>query len=198
MPNCCSLQIHFFAVPERVAAFGAASARRMEVVVVAGLENLSTDVALAISALNSEGLLVILLTVGLAIFAHVLATQNRSAHEAPKMSMKQVWIWRQNEKNSFYLKHQMCHCLSKAIRAWPSFSSAPHPAQLFGSISFGLVGFWRISLCCCCAVAFVGLACCWVIVFCLTVPPPTHFSHRISFPVFVTFRKIVYVKKNVH
>lgn len=100
-----------------------------------------------------------------------------------------------------YRKHHICHWRSNAIKACPSFNSAPQPAQLFGSISFMLVGFCKVSLCCCCAVAFVGLDCCCWTILCFTgptppppppPPPSTHFSHRISFPVFVTFRKIVW------
>ena len=121
-------------------------------------------------------------------------TRHLKQFHKPSIYNKKRKCWTQFDENkvfAFHLKHQICHWRSKAIKAWPSFNSALHPAQLFGSNSLGLVVFCRLSCCCCCAVAFVGLVCCCVTVFCFIVPPPTQVSQRISFPVFVTFRKIV-------
>lgn len=198
MPNGGALKIHLFTISKRISAFGATCTRWMEVMVVTSLENFSTNITFAISTFNTERLLVILFTIGLTIFAHVLATQNRSTAQTSKNCIKAIglkWTIKLRLFQVIYLKHQMCHCRSKAMSACPSFNSAPQPAQLLGSISLGLVGFWRISLCCCCAVALVGLdCCCCVTVLCLMGPPPvTHFSHKTSFPVFVTFCKIVFV-----
>ena len=64
-----TLQIHLLAVSERVSALGAACAGRVEVVVVAGLQHLAADVALAVGALDAELGLVVLLAERLAISA---------------------------------------------------------------------------------------------------------------------------------
>jgi len=63
MPDGGSLQIHLFPVAEGIAAFRATRARRMEMMVVASLQDLTTDVAVAVGAFYSELLLVILLAV---------------------------------------------------------------------------------------------------------------------------------------
>lgn len=86
MPNRGALQIHLFTIAEGVAALGTPRTCRVEVVVVSRLQNLAADVPLAVSALHTERLLIILLAVGLAIFAHVLAAQNRPADQATKKS----------------------------------------------------------------------------------------------------------------
>lgn len=88
MPNRGALQIHLFAVAERVSALGTPGTGRVEVVVVTCLQNLAADVPLTISALDTERLLIILLAVGLAVFAHVLSTQNRPADQATKNKQK--------------------------------------------------------------------------------------------------------------
>ena len=62
-----TLQIHLLAIAERVAALGAPGAGRVEVVGVAGLQHLPTDVALAVGALDAVLGLVVLLAVWLAI-----------------------------------------------------------------------------------------------------------------------------------
>lgn len=85
MPNRRALQIHFLAIAERVAALRAPSASRVEMMVVSRLQDLAADVPLAVSALHAERLLIILLAVGLAVLAHVLAAQNRPADQAAKI-----------------------------------------------------------------------------------------------------------------
>jgi len=63
MPYSGTLQIHFFSIAERVAAFRAARASRMEMMVVTGLQDLAANVTVAIGALYSKLLLIILLAV---------------------------------------------------------------------------------------------------------------------------------------
>lgn len=63
MPNRSALQVHLLAVAERVAAFRAARAGRVEMVVVACLQNLTADEAVAVGALHPKLLLVVLLAV---------------------------------------------------------------------------------------------------------------------------------------
>lgn len=86
MPNRCALQIHFFAVAKRIAALGTASARRVKVMIVTGLQHFSTNVTLAVSTFDAEGLLVVLLTVWLAVLSHVFAAQHCSTHQTPKIT----------------------------------------------------------------------------------------------------------------
>jgi hypothetical protein len=88
MPDCRALEVHFLAVTEGIAALRAASAGRVKVMVVTSLENLATDVALAVSTLHAEGLLVVFLAVGLAVFAHVLATQDGAANQTSSKNEK--------------------------------------------------------------------------------------------------------------
>lgn len=90
VPDGAALEVHLLAVAERVAALGAARARGVEVVVVAGLQHLARDVAAAVRALDAELLLVVLLAVRHAVLAHVLAVQNgvaRLALEAPDVPL---------------------------------------------------------------------------------------------------------------
>ena len=196
MPNRSTLKIHFFTITKRIAALRTASTCWMKMMIISSLEDFSAYITFTISTLDTEGLLIILFTIRLAIFTHVFSTQHCSAHQASKKTGN-IKIMLVIKQILSYLKHQICHWRSNAIRAWPSFNSAPQPAQLFGSKSFGLVVFWRVSCSCCWAVALVGLVCCCcVTVFCLTCPPPTQLSHKTSFPVLVTFWKIVCVKKN--
>lgn len=63
VPYGGTLQVHFLPIAERVAAFRAARAGRMEMMVVAGLQNLAADVTVAIGALYPKLLLIILLAV---------------------------------------------------------------------------------------------------------------------------------------
>lgn len=63
MPNRGALQVHLLAVAERVAAFRATRAGRVEMMIVTCLQDLSADETVAIGALHSELLLVILLAV---------------------------------------------------------------------------------------------------------------------------------------
>lgn len=117
------------------------------------------------------------------------------------LTQKYAWII-----SNVYLKHQMCHCLSRAINAWPSINLSPHPPHLFRLISVGLAGFCSAgSLNCCNVVSLVGLAfkplletCCngwcWPVFCCCFAGASMHFSHRISLPVLVTLRKIVCFK----
>lgn len=63
VPYGSTLQVHFFPVAKRVAAFRTAGASRMEMMVIAGLQNLAADVTVAIGAFYSKLLLIILLAV---------------------------------------------------------------------------------------------------------------------------------------
>jgi len=63
MPYGSTLQVHFLPVAERVAAFRTARTGWMEMMVVAGLQNLAADVTIAIGAFYSKLLLIIFLTV---------------------------------------------------------------------------------------------------------------------------------------
>lgn len=63
MPNGGALQVHLLPVAERVTAFRATRARRMEMMIVTGLQDLAADVAIAVSTLHPELLLVVLLAV---------------------------------------------------------------------------------------------------------------------------------------
>lgn len=99
MPNGSSLEIHLFAVAERIAALRAARARWMKVMVVTGLQDFSADVAFAVSAFHAVELLVVLLAIRLAVFAHVFAAQNGTARQTPKKR------WQMFEKSA--LKCQM-------------------------------------------------------------------------------------------
>lgn len=100
MPNRRALQIHLFAVAEGVAALGTPGTGRVEVVVVSRLQDLAADVPLAVGALHAERLLIVLLAVGLAVLAHVLAAQNRPADQATKTEPR---IKLANERQSFSL-----------------------------------------------------------------------------------------------
>lgn len=90
MPDRRALEVHLLAVAEGIAALGAAGAGRVEVMVVAGLEDFSADVALAVGALHAERLLVVLLAVGLTVLAHVLATQDGAAHQTSTKTDKSL------------------------------------------------------------------------------------------------------------
>lgn len=90
VPDGGALQEHLLAVAERVAALGAARARGVEVVVVAGLQHLAGDVALAVGAAYAEQPLVVALAVRRAAAAHVLALQHLpalAAREAPRVPL---------------------------------------------------------------------------------------------------------------
>lgn len=90
VPDGRALQEHLLAVAERVAALGAARARGVEVVVVAGLQHLAGDVALAVGAAHAEQPLVVALAVRRAAAAHVLALQHLpalAAREAPRVPL---------------------------------------------------------------------------------------------------------------
>ena len=63
MPDRRPLQEHLLAVAEGIAAFGAARARRMEVVILAGLQHLAAYVAITVGALHAELLLVVSLAI---------------------------------------------------------------------------------------------------------------------------------------
>lgn len=63
VPYSRALQIHLLPVAERIAAFRAACAGRVEMMVVTGLQDLAADVTIAVGALHPELLLVILLAV---------------------------------------------------------------------------------------------------------------------------------------
>jgi len=84
MPDGAALQVHLFAVAERIAALRAAGTGRMEVVVVARLEHLAADEATAVGALHPESLLIALLAVGHRVLAHVLPVEHRLAGLAPE------------------------------------------------------------------------------------------------------------------
>jgi len=62
MPNGATLQIHFLAVAKGVATFRASRARRVEMVVVASLQNLSAYESCAVRAFHAVLFLVVLLT----------------------------------------------------------------------------------------------------------------------------------------
>lgn len=90
VPDGRALQEHLLAVAEGVAALGAARARGVEVVVVAGLQHLAGDVALAVRAAHAEQPLVVALAVRRAAAAHVLALQHLpalAAREAPRVPL---------------------------------------------------------------------------------------------------------------
>lgn len=100
-----------------------------------------------------------------------------------------------------YLKQLICHCLSRAINAWPSFSTSLQPAHPFGSYgpSCSMLREPRPFWLCWWAVARVGLLAnsradvectgrSWAAGCCLLFGTPlTHDSHSTSFPVFVTW-----------
>lgn len=83
MPYCTTLQVHFLAISERIAALGTPGARRVEVMIVTSLEHLTANVSVAVGTLDPERFLEILLTVRDAILAHVLAVQCDAARVAP-------------------------------------------------------------------------------------------------------------------
>lgn len=90
MPYGGTLQVHFLAVAERVAAFRATCASRMEMVVVASLQNLAADIAITVGALNSKLLLIIFFAVRHAVFSHVFAMEHSVAAvtlEAPDVPL---------------------------------------------------------------------------------------------------------------
>lgn len=76
MPNGSALQVHLFPIAERVAAFRATRARRVEMMVVAGLQDLAADVAIAVRALYPKLLLIILLAV-----RHAVPADRRTVRE---------------------------------------------------------------------------------------------------------------------
>lgn len=83
VPDRVALQVHLFAVAERVAALGAAGARRMEVVVAAGLQHLAADVSIAVGTFDTVRLLVALFAIRHSVLADVLGVQNDRAVFAP-------------------------------------------------------------------------------------------------------------------
>ena len=88
MPDGGTLQEHFFAISKGITAFGTASASWMKMVVVTGLQDFSRDKSETVGALDAKEILIVLLTVGCAIFAHVLTMQEVPtcfALEAPDM-----------------------------------------------------------------------------------------------------------------
>ena len=88
MPNGSALQEHFFTITKGIAAFGASSASWMKMVVVTGLQDFSRDKSETVGALDAKEILIVLFTVGCAIFAHVLTMQEVPtcfALEAPDM-----------------------------------------------------------------------------------------------------------------
>ena len=88
MPDCGSLQEHFFSIAERIPAFGASGARRMEVVVIAGLQHFSRNEPAAVGAFNPEECLVILFAVGISVLAHIFTVKQdaaRLAFETPNV-----------------------------------------------------------------------------------------------------------------
>lgn len=90
VPYGSTLQVHFFPVAKRVAAFRTAGASRMEMMVIAGLQNLAADVTVAIGAFYSKLLLIILLAVRHAVFSHVFPVKDSVAAmtlEAPDVPL---------------------------------------------------------------------------------------------------------------
>lgn len=79
MPDRAALQVHLLAIAERIATLCAARARRMKVVVLAGLQHLAANEAAAVGALDAKQLLVALLAVRYAVLAHILAVQHGRA-----------------------------------------------------------------------------------------------------------------------
>lgn len=63
VPDGGSLQEHLLAIAEGIAALGATSARRVEVMVLAGLQDLAAYVPVAVRALNAELFLVVFLAI---------------------------------------------------------------------------------------------------------------------------------------
>lgn len=63
MPNSCALQVHFLSVAEGIATLCASGARRVEMMIITGLQDLAADVTTAVGALHAELLLVVFLAV---------------------------------------------------------------------------------------------------------------------------------------
>jgi len=84
MPNGGTLEVHFFAIAKRIAALGTTRTSRMEMMIVACLKDFAADVTVAIGALDTKRLLVVFLAIRMSVLAHVLATEDRSAHHATK------------------------------------------------------------------------------------------------------------------
>lgn len=90
MPYRTTLQVHFLAIAERIATFGAPGARRMEVMIVTSLQHFAADVPITVGTLNTERFLEILLAVRHTIFAHVLTIERNSTSvtlEAPNVPL---------------------------------------------------------------------------------------------------------------
>lgn len=90
VPYGGTLQVHFLPIAKWITTFRAARASWVEMMIVAGLQDLTTDVTLAIGALYSKLLLVILLAVRHAVFSHVFSVENSIAAmtlEAPDMPL---------------------------------------------------------------------------------------------------------------
>lgn len=135
VPDGGALQEHFLAVAERVAALGAPRARGVEVVVVAGLQHLAGDVALAVGAAHAEQPLVVALAVRRAAAAHVLALQHLpalAAREAPRVPLPATDKPRREpplrRARATSRPGPGTH-LSSATSACPSDSSCPQPAH---------------------------------------------------------------------
>lgn len=84
MPYRTTLQVHFLAIAERIATFGAPGARRMEVMIVTSLQHFAADVPITVGTLNTERFLEILLAVRHTIFAHVLTIERNSTSVTPE------------------------------------------------------------------------------------------------------------------
>lgn len=74
-----ALQIHFLAIAKWIAAFSAAGACRMKMMIVASLEYFATDKAITVRTFDAKQLLIAFLAVRYAVLAHILAVQNSRA-----------------------------------------------------------------------------------------------------------------------
>lgn len=91
MPDSVALQVHLLPIPKGIAAFRAAGARGMEVVVAACLQHLAADVSIAVGTLDTVRLLVALLAVRHTVLAHVLPIQNCRAVLTPVEEV--IWVF---------------------------------------------------------------------------------------------------------
>lgn len=76
MPHSTALQIHLLTITKWIAAFGAACACWMKMMIIASLQHFAADETIAIRALHAEQFLVTFLAIRHTVFAHILAIQH--------------------------------------------------------------------------------------------------------------------------
>lgn len=164
MPNCPSLKVHFFSISKRISTLATSCASRMEMVVVPGLQNLTTNETKAVSALHAELLLVVFFAVWHSIpemrrplkwqlnikgrifqagylLSHVLAMENGAtilAFEAPNMPLP---------FQSYQSLSILQFCTTPCAFIWPTWTSGGRPGISNGDVNAPLTKNFFACIC---------------------------------------------------